>query len=500
MCFLPLLELHKDGRNGTALMNNPDYPKVSAPTLQQTVLRYHKIELILAGLILVSTGLVCFYWFQRFGASLPYFGAFLCFGTLLITFSQLEVPDGLLVDEAEADLLGRYTPEELHEMVRELCLSFDESELPNIYILRSSEANAAVINVDLLNWIRPWNAVYVSSYLLHTLEPDELKAILSHEMCHFSLHVTFWSRFFYLKPFIFSIWVTFVMSYPIEWLWIKTAGGFRFWLLFFLLATFGIIHFVWQFSSFVAGLVVAFSYRPDSQEIESLCDFEGAKRYGVLAMTNALLKIGSRQEIFSRLLAMLSPNESDPMQLPEQLTLSGYSTSRSRSQYKHPAYLRAKERLRQARKELLESDDEHEPTEDEIQESMLLERSETIAKAYEHLSEHLPHGFISLEESEQFIQDALEASEGEVYKHVPRELLRWLDFDDFRPNARIDREEYPAFIKALKQHPDIPLFFIPEEFTPALASEAEHPTLKKRILFLDYNTELKLLQLETEAS
>jgi Zn-dependent protease with chaperone function len=369
--------------------------------------------------------------------------------------------------------------------VRELCQSFNEPEVPNIYLLDSAEGNAFVVNVDLLDFVKPWNAVYVSPYVLHTCEREELQALMAHEMCHFSLHATFWGRFFYLQPVVFAVWTTVVMAYPMEWLWQQTHGGLNFWLGLVILGLFGIVRWIWLFAVFVARLVTTFVVRPDSQEIESLCDYEAALRFGILPMINALLKMGTRQEIFAALLARLSPDETDPFRLPGRRSFSMGSTTRSRIQGKHPAYLRAKERLIADGEEYDETP--RVPTEEEIKEAMMHERSEAIAKAYEYLANRLPKGFVSLEESQHLIEEAIEAASADRFDHQPRKMVRWLDFDHLIPNARIDEEEYRTFVDSLRHHPDAPLFYIPEEYTPELASQAEHPTLRHRILFLDFH-------------
>ena len=250
------------------------------------------------------------------GGSIPIIGGVLFAWTTFWVFVQLDVPEGQLIDEVEPEKLGLYTVEDLRQIVRRICASYKEPEVPNIYLVESAEGNAFVINVDLLNFVRPWNAVYIGTYLLFALETDELEAVLCHEMCHFSLHATFWNRYFYLQPFVFAAWTTFVMSYPIEWLWGKTEGGMTFWLILVVLARFGIVGFLWSIAIFIAQLVTSLSHRPDSQEIESLCDYEAARRFGLLPTITALLKIGSRQEIFSLLFARLSPDESDPLRLP----------------------------------------------------------------------------------------------------------------------------------------------------------------------------------------
>lgn len=485
------------GRRELRTMLNPDYPDVSVSALLSTVERYHKRELLLAGIVLVATGFVALQWLFRWTGNVPFLGVLIFLWSVLWGLQQLEIPEGQRIEEADPEELGHYSVEALHQMVRDLCHSFGEKEVPYIYVVNSAEGNAYVINVDILNFIPRWNAVYIGSYLLHSLEEDELKAIIAHELCHFSLHSTFWSRYFYIKPFVFAVWNTMFLYYPFSWLWGYTEGGVNFWLVVLLLLVFGLIPLVWSIVQVIVVIAVGLmTLRPDSQEIESLCDVEGAKRFGILAMSNALLKIGSRQEIFGWLMARLSPDLTDPMKLPEnQSTASRMSASRTR--FKHPAYRRAREQLREMKLEAegAAASDDHEPTDEEIKQQMLVNRSEVIVKAYEHLSERLPKGFVSLEDSLHLIDEAIEEADGEIFFHEPKELLRWLDFDNLTPNYRIDPEEYDAFIASLRENEGVPLFFIPDEFCETFASQAEHPSIRQRILFLDYNKDASSLPL-----
>ncbi len=434
-------------------MSHPDFPQVLHDELEQRVKRALHSERVSAWVLLaVSLGLVIF-WFKHFAPIIPWWGLGIFTVSLFWLLGQSDIPGGVLVEDADPEKLGKYTPEQIHAIVREVCETFYEKEIPSVYVVEdTAEAVAAVVNVDVLNFIRPWNAIYIGPHLLHALDPEELKAVLSHEMCHFSIHYTFWTRFFYLKFLIFAVWMTVAGSYAVVW----TSGFLEntSWIVSLLL-----LYMMLQLGKFTIGVIslilATWTARPDSQEVEALCDYEAAKRYGLLPMVNVLLKLGTRQEIFTTLVAQLSPELEHPFE------------------------------------SIQEEADALEDASTEERELLVTNQTLAIQNAYMHLNENLPLDFISLEESAPYIEEAVnmarEETDAKRYKQAPRHVIRWLKHDINVANQKLDVVEYSSFIQELKENPDKALFYVPEEFDEELAEEADHPTIRNRILFLEYN-------------
>lgn len=435
-------------------MSHPDFPYVMHSELEKVVRRALLLERIAAwALIALSAGMVVI-WVQQLGETFAFWGLAMFLGAFFWVLHQSGIPKGVLVEHAYPDLLGEYTPEQLHAIVREVCEAFYEKEIPSVYVVEDTrEAMAAVVNVDILNFIKPWNALYIGPHLLHSLDPDELKAVLSHEMCHFTIHYTFWTRFFYLKAIIFAIWVTFFGCFFFVWFSNEFLQDINTILIIF---PFVFAFYVCQIGvGLIAGVLGSWTSRADSQEVEALCDYEAVKRYGVLPMVNVLLKLGTRQEIFTTLIAQFSPDQVRPIE------------------------------------GILQQEDGEEKEVSEEERLAMVQQLEAIQAAYSHLNNTLPLSFISLEDSvpyiEEAVQVAIEEHQAERHQHPPRHVARWLEHDINIANQKLDRVEYESFIAELKQNPDKPVFYIPEEMDEELNKEAEHPTLRNRILFLEYN-------------
>ncbi len=438
------------------MSQNSSFPYVSHKELETTVHEALASEKFWAWLLIAVTIAMAAYWVRYFGPVMPYWGAGIFLFVIWLQGSNVDIPKGILVEKAPPEKLGKYTAEQLHAIVREISESFWEKEVPNVYLVdETSEAMAAVVNVDILNFIKPWNAIYIGPYLLHTLEEDELKAVLSHEMCHFSLHYNFWTRYFYLKIVIFAVWVTVAISYLYHW----TSGWFvgQNWLVKLVLA-----YVVLKLGQFMLnaslGIIAVWTSRADSQEVEALCDFEAARRYGLLSVVNVLLKTGTRQEIFTALLAQFSPDAERPVEGLVEATAH-----------------------------------EVEGTNTEERQQMVSNQAIAMQAAYLKLNEILPYEFLTLEEATPYIDEAVRTgmneAEAERYQHASKQMLRWLEHDTNIANRQLDRVEYETFIEELKNNPDKPLFYISEEMDEDLAAEAEHPTFRNRILFLEYNKE-----------
>ncbi|MFP6899959.1 MAG: hypothetical protein VCA36_03385 [Opitutales bacterium] len=291
---------------------HPDFPFVDARHLEATVKRGLIWERVTSWLTLLATIGVGWFWWGEFSSAMPWLG--LCiFAAFLLIPLLANMPSGIPLEKASAELLGQYTKDDLERIVREVCATYKEREIPKVYLVESKGGIAMVMNVDGLDFIRPWNALYLGQYFLHSLDEQELKAILAHEMCHFSMHYTIGSRFFYLRLAGFAVWMTTLLSFPLRW-WEGVIGdGWMFWLGIGGLFLFGVATFAVNLALIISGLVARLSDRSDSHEVEALCDLEAARRFGMTPMINALLKLGSRQEIFVAVMTALSPDPKRPI-------------------------------------------------------------------------------------------------------------------------------------------------------------------------------------------
>ena len=469
-------------------MKETTFPRVAALTLEQMVQRSHKKELRNAFLLLLLTAGIVHHWYQRFFPQYPWYGLIGFAIALLWLWLQSDLPQGVPVDNAPKDQLGEYTPEQIKQLVAEVCRSYKEHEIPNIYIIDTMEGQAAVVNVDGLNFIKPWNAVYLSPYILYNLDPDELKSVLAHEMCHFSKHYTIWDRFFYIKIPIFAFWIMALLNYPIDWFYNWVQGETRgFWYYVWWVIALSFFSFVWKVVMFLVSIVATLIVRGDEQAIESLCDYEASNRYGVLPTVNALLKIGSRQEIINAVVAQFSPHETKPETSQTELEAS-----------LHPAK-ESTEGASESDQEVKIKHVDHNTKAEDEEVSLEFNRMAAMRIALTELENLLTPKFISLEEAQDIIEAAvqkgLEETTAQRYQHKKRKLLRWQAFDNIFVNQKLEAEEYTNFIDALKSNPSKPLFYLAEEIDEEVADEDVHPPLSKRILFLEYNREHGALSL-----
>jgi Zn-dependent protease with chaperone function len=537
-------------------MSSPNFPYVSASELENTVKKGYRSEKIRAFIAVALTIGVAKFWFYYFLPNIPYYiGTALFLFVFLVLWAKNDIPTGIHLDKVEPEYLGAYTKQELKNILEEVCYRFGEKEIPNIYIIDTNEGYIGVVKVDILKFVRRWNAVYISKHILHSFNDDELRAILGHEICHIRIYYTFWQRFFYLRPIIFSIWFTVILSFPIEWLWNYTKGGSNFWIIFvtliifgfsninwiaailialfvsyltssytfwliFILLTFGLVKFGWFIAWIVIGIIAQLMIRNDDQEIEALCDLQTSRRYGLLPIVNGLLKLGTRIEIFSSLVAQFSPNEKRPVQwligedVADNADEANSETNtdgdvEANSETNTDGDVEANSETNTASETInageatIENDatsevesksedmeEDGEPDCDEVKKMKKQHQLDAMKIAYDKLLEILPTGFISLENSQPYIEEAIQeglnATRAKRYKHRFRKRLHWLKYDTNVVDQQLDRVEYAQFIHDLEENPEKPLFYIPEEFDPEQANVATHPPFRNRILFLEY--------------
>ena len=428
-----------------------DFPFVEASHLEAGALRSLRRERVASFITLLATVGIAWYWWTAFAEALP--GLSLAIFALSLSPILLTLGNGVALAKAPPELLGRYTKEGLERLLREVCASYGELEIPALYVVDSKEAVATVRNVDGVDFFRPWNAVSVGSYFLHSLDEDELKAVLAHEMCHFSLRYTGVQRYFYLWLLGRAVWTTTLLGFPLLWLTDTLGTGWSFWLTVVAFCALGGVKLVGVASTLVFVPVAIAGAGSDSRQIEALCDLEGARRFGLGPMINALLKTGTRSEIFYSLHAALSP---DPMR-PIGWTNPGSAGSSVK-----------KEEKRQLR----------------VQERALRAATKKLEKV-------LPPGFVSLEEAQPFLEEALKAGDevagSKRFRHRVESALRWLSYDVRIRDSRLDSREIQGLLGDLRGQPERPLMNLPKEVDPEIAAKSAHPTIRNRILFLAHN-------------
>lgn len=178
-------------------------------------------------------------------------------------------------------LWGQYSAEEIRRFAHEAAQQLNGHEVPNLYIAVDKSANAMAVNSLLVNFIPRLNAIYLNSYLLKTLTPLELRAILAHELAHFHR---------YMSPLTRNTWVA-------------TLGDGAVLVFLFLcfpnlsLITWVIIcilYWIWAPFTILYNLVDMLTAR----DLEFCADLVAAELVGCLPMINALLKIGDRAEVY----------------------------------------------------------------------------------------------------------------------------------------------------------------------------------------------------------
>lgn len=166
--------------------------------------------------------------------------------------------------------IGNYTIEEINEIINETLQEFNKKEHPNIYILQLRKLNALSIDTYLLNFIRPFNAVYISEPLFQLLNKQELKALLLHEFGHFYkyIHADIRMR---LPKYLFMT-LPFALTVFVSGFFLKAIVGI------------GILILIINISSAL--------HKRDEHIKEYLSDYFAAVRAGKLNIINSLIIIG----------------------------------------------------------------------------------------------------------------------------------------------------------------------------------------------------------------
>ena len=329
------------------------------------------------------------------------------------------------------DKVGEYTGEEIRAMVEELFEPHRGKELPAIYITERSDSFAHVVDSLWFNFLKPLNAVYLSKDLFYYLKRGEILSTLSHELAHFYHYMYPISRTKIILPIFLSLAPVFIVA---------SIGIFSAHLLF-------LIWMLLQWSLFWA---LGKRDRAMSQTMEFLCDHHAAKRFGVLNSINDLLMMSRVNEAYNLMQRhLLLKIKKDP-----RLSIKDFSKIFDKVEETLPEGPFSTWKMKAVIAEVLASEEFRKKSK-KLRKKQLKEEAEGIAAAMDSL----------------------------VFRTHYR-LLPWENFDLGGRDGRIDAQEYPLLIRAIKEDPQAQLFATYADDLEAMA-EASHPALRERILFLD---------------
>ena len=314
--------------------------------------------------------------------------------------------------------LGRYTAAEIQGMVDDLIqrLGRTRSEQPKIFVVRSPEANAMSVNFYFLNRLDRRNAIYINSYLLRVLDREELAALLGHELAHF---------YFYQSPLLRAPFFTLpaVQVLVVGALWWSVGQDGALWSTPWVFGWLGTFFLFQPLVFYVFTRVQAHGLRHSRLE-ERLADHMGARLGGPLAMINALLKIGTREDVVA-----VAVDEA---------------------------------------KKILSKESDAGSDEDDI---MALVR------------ERLPDRPLTPEEALAAVTQGEKRRLSRRERKRLRDILDWREFDTLVPDQKLDLEELRSFVTAVRASDDTELFSGPGEKLRR-NPRATHPPIKERVFAL----------------
>ncbi len=179
------------------------------------------------------------------------------------------------------DAIGKYSSEEVREIIGGIFADINKREKPNIYIISSSTVNAFVTE-SIIKGIAPLNALYLSEDLFTNLKTEELKSVIYHELGHY---------YYFMNPFSKNILPLDIFS---------VLFPFFLFLILGLKSIFSLFFLVFSFSAFVRYLTFK-----NIKDNEYLSDFFSAQKNGLLNIVNGLIVVSKINEIDSKIVRYL---------------------------------------------------------------------------------------------------------------------------------------------------------------------------------------------------
>lgn len=407
----------------------------SPQELQSRSQKYTRADYALICLLLLANTALAYYVIRESSIYSVFVSCILLALSYLIHLSfyngLLKLPKARIVEFGSGQKIGRYRAGEIYLMMRELLAPHKGKEQPKTYITFQKYDGAFVLNSLLFNFIAPLNAVYISQHLFQILKPNEIKAIIAHELAHFYEYIRPLNRvrfalmgFNALLPIYLSLHdgqITFWKAFLI---WLVFSGIFNF-----------------SLNTWLSRI---------SQDHEHLCDLYAARRYGVLSVANGLFGVCKTAEIQTQLYkALLQRIRND-----STLSIAALDQLVARCERELP------------NKAIGEKD---------------------LSRLVSHiLGDTKTHGIRKRLTSKERAKE-----EKEIQKTVDRlmldrefKVLDWKRFDYVIPDGRLGHSEYHRLVRTLKSCPEHQLFKIATDNLEQ-SRNSSHPTVAQRILFLE---------------
>ena len=191
---------------------------------------------------------------------------------LILLFRLLSTP---LVQYKESQL-GNYTVSEVRAILNGCIQEHKSHEQPELYIISMGAVNAFAVNIYLLNFLKPFNAIYISEKCFQNLLKEEIEALLLHELGHFNQYIYDETKFMNIGNVLFM-----VMPFA----FMVLAPGILLKVVFVVVALLCILGFY---------LLIRRRQMYDTHVLEYLSDLYAAERVGSLATINMLLTLAKQ--------------------------------------------------------------------------------------------------------------------------------------------------------------------------------------------------------------
>ncbi|MEM7182291.1 MAG: M48 family metalloprotease, partial [Spirochaetota bacterium] len=330
--------------------------------------------------------------------------------------------------------LGNYSKEELQALVQETLEPFSQNhKIPHIYISEEAEPNASTMNTIFFSAWKPFNSVHISSGLLSILQPNELKAILLHELAHF---------FHYMWPLRrMDFFVYLFLGLLPAYLFLQFEATS-----FFIFVLWGSAVYFCCLLTFGMALV------PQSKDMEFLADLFSAKHSDKLSAVNSLLIMGKGSEAMERITRKFLLHLFATKDLPYDAI---YEFDDLLAKFMPKKIVTAEE------------------------------DAEILTNIFNHKSIQKSRKKLTAEETQKK-KKGIKKELKEFSGKKKFRLLDWSTFANASQDMRVNEYEYPQLIDALHTHPQEQLFNLASD-NPKANKNEEHPTFTHRILFLEKN-------------
>ena len=176
-------------------------------------------------------------------------------------------------------LIGKFTIEEIRLLIDEVFKVSLINEKPELYIVDLDLVNAFVINIYLLNFISPANAVYITKKSFSCLTREEIKSMLFHEMGHFNKYMYDENKILNIGLYLFIV-MPFAFTILIPGVLLKVG---------FVIIAIVAIGIIW---------VKIRSYKNyDKHVLEYLCDLYASEKEGLLTTINMLITLAKESVV-----------------------------------------------------------------------------------------------------------------------------------------------------------------------------------------------------------